>query len=430
MTDAELCASVREVFAQTIARLDPARRVCDALERRPIDERGVIVLAAGKAAPAMARGATAALGARVRAGLVVSPEGSGEVPEGLEAMRAAHPIPDDRSLAAGRAVLEFVRAARASERVLALISGGASALLCLPTAGLSLADKVAATSAVMAAGAPIDELNAVRKHLSAIKGGRLAAASPAPVTTLALSDVLGDQLAAIASGPTVPDPTTFADACRAVEASCGMTAIPAAARDHLEAGRRGERDETPKRARAGDRAEIIAGTGALVDEAIAAARDRDGGAEAEELSRGIDGDVSEVAEMLASAARRARKRAAASGRPVWFVAGGEPTVRLPSDPGEGGRAHQLALLVAERIAGIHGVVVLAAGSDGIDGSARGAGAIVTGATWKAIGEAGFDPADALRRFDAAPALAAVGAQIITGPTGVNHADLILVAAIP
>jgi glycerate 2-kinase len=427
---ADLAALLKAWFRETIARLDPAERVAAALAREPIAEERVVLLSAGKAAVPMARGAIRALGRRVTRGLVVTPEGPDgqEVPPGLEHMVAAHPVPDERSERAGRGALALVAGTESSERVLALISGGASALLCVPAPGLSRAEKVAATSAVMAAGAPIEALNTLRKHLSAIKGGRLAAASPAPLTTLAASDVVGDALTAIASGPTVPDPTTFENAWQAVEQSCGSAALPAAVRAHLLAGRRGERDESPSVNRWGDRAQIIAGTGALVDEAVTVARAH--GAEARELARGVEGDVALVAALLARAARQAVELASATSRLVCLVAGGEPTVKLLAAPGEGGRAHQLALLVAERLAGIEGVAVLVAGSDGIDGNARGAGAIVTGTTWDAIGAAGLDPRAALASCDAAPSLAAASAQLITGPTGVNHADLMLVVAMP
>jgi glycerate 2-kinase len=426
--EADLRGRLEAWFRETIARLDPARRVAAALEREPITEAQVVLLAAGKAAAPMARGAIRALGDRVSRGLVVTPEGDYDVPLNLDHDVASHPTPDGRSERAGRAALALAKRAKPSERVLALISGGASALLCVPAPGLSLPEKVAATSAVRASGAPIEALNAVRKHLSALKGGQLAAASPAPVTTLAASDVVGDALTAIASGPTVPDPTTYEDAWQAVQQSCGAAALPDAVREHLLAGRRGERDETPSVARPEDRAHLIAGTGALIDEAVTVARAH--GADALELARGVAGDVAEVAEMLAREAQQAATRASVSARLVCQVAGGEPTVRLPADPGQGGRAHQLALLVAKRLAGLEGVAVLVAGSDGIDGNARGAGAIVTGATWDAIAAAGLDPRTALARCDAAPALAAAGAQIVTGPTGVNHADLMLVAAMP
>lgn len=427
-SEADLAARVAEWYRGAIAAVCPAARVEESLRRSPPEEAGLGILAAGKAAAEMARGAARALGDRALRGLVVTPEGAGGAPDGLGHIEASHPVPDARSERAANEALALARAMEEGERMIALISGGASALLCAPARGLSREDKIAATSAVMAAGAAIDDLNAVRKHLSAIKGGRLAAASAAPVTTLVASDVVGDPIAAVASGPTVPDPSTFADAWRAVEASCGAGALPAAAREHLLAGRRGERDETPVAPRPGDRAEVIAGIGACVEEAASAARAD--GARAEEHSRAIVGDVVDVAEDIARVAELTIDRAEASGEVNAAVAGGEPTVALPPEPGAGGRAHQLALLLAERLVGRARIAVLVAGTDGIDGNSRGAGAVVTGATWEAIRAAGLDPRAALARRDAATALAAAGAQIVTGPTGRNHADLILIAARP
>jgi glycerate-2-kinase len=312
--------------------------------------------------------------------------------------------------------------------VLALISGGASAMATVPAPGLTLAELADTVARVMAGGADITAINAVRKHLSAIKGGQLAAASPVPVRTLIASDVVGDDPSAVGSGPTVPDPTTFDDACAAVTRHAGWDRIPQAARERLRAGQRGEVPETPRVARPGDRVTVVAGTGALLDAAIAAAAA--GGADARVLDRGVTGDVSAVAGRLAAAVTEAVRDANAGGRPVCLAAGGEPTVALPERPGVGGRAHQLALLVARRIAGARGVAVLCAGSDGIDGTSAAAGAVAGGDTWRRVEAAGMDPAAAVTACDAATALGHAGAQVVTGRTGRNHADLMLVVAEP
>jgi hydroxypyruvate reductase len=348
-------------------------------------------------------------------GVVVASDAS-RLPRPLLARAGSHPVPNAASERGGRALLEAVRAAPRGGRVVALISGGASALVAVPAPGLALADKAAACAAVMAAGAPIGELNAVRKHLSAIKGGRLAAASAAPVLTLVCSDVVGDDLATVGSGLTVPDPTTFADARAVIEARCGMGAVPRAVASHLARAR----DETPKAARPGDRAELVAGTGLLVDCAVAAARRR--GLRAEVFGRGLVGDVAEVADLIA---RRARE-AAARGAGLALIAGGEPTIALPPKPGLGGRAQHLALMVAKRIRGLSGVAVLVAGSDGVDGATDAAGAVVEPGTWDAIAATGEDPDVALARFAVHRALDDVEALVVTGPTGVNHADLVVI----
>ncbi|HLU65782.1 MAG TPA: DUF4147 domain-containing protein [Kofleriaceae bacterium] len=407
---------LRAIFSEALARVAPAGPTARAVAE--LDRAGglgdqVVLLATGKAALGMAEGADAALGARVVAREVVAPSLAGRPPRAGE-LEGSHPVPDGRSERAGRALLAAAAAARPEQQVLALVSGGGSALSAVPAPGLALADKAQTIARLAAAGAPIAELTCVRRHLSAIKGGRLALASRAPVTTLLVSDVVGDRMEEIASGPTVPDPTTFEDACAVIERRIGWDAVPAAARRHLEAGRRGERDEGLRALRPGDRATLVLGLGALVEAAEAAARARE--LEVEVLEERLEGEVGEVAERLLGAR-------VASARSI-FIAGGEPVVVLPARPGTGGRAQQLALLLARAIRGTDRVF-LCAGSDGIDGASAAAGAVVDGATWDAIAAAGLDPADHLARCDAAPALAAAGAQITTGPTGVNHADLIL-----
>ncbi len=401
---------LRELFAEALYRVAPAgptARAVEALELEP----EVVLLATGKAALGMVAGAESALGDRIAARVVVAPS----VPEMREGFfQSSHPVPDARSEAAGRALLAAAAAARPGQEVLALISGGGSALSAVPAEGLTLADKAAAIARLEAAGAPIAYLNCVRRHLSALKGGRLALASPVRVTTLVVSDVIGDRLAEIASGPTVPDPTSFADACAVVERWTAWTGFPAPVRAHLEAGLRGEhREGLADGERPGDRAILILGLDALVGAAVDAALARKLAVQV--IDRRIEGEVTEVARNLASDLGR---------RDAVVIAGGEPTVVLPDRPGVGGRAHQLALLLAQEVRGTD-TVVLVAGSDGMDGNTGAAGAVVDGGTWDAISARGLDPAAHLAGCDAGSALAAVGAQILTGPTGVNHCDLVL-----
>jgi hydroxypyruvate reductase len=354
-----------ELFRETVRRLDPAALI----EAELADAGGSYELVAvGKAAVPMALGAARALGDRLTGGLVVAPEPA-ELPAGLRLMVGAHPVPDARSERAGRALLATAAGCRA-DRLLALVSGGASALAAVPAPGLTLAEKAARVAEVMAAGAPIGAINALRTRLSAIKGGRLAAACPVPVTTLVISDVVGDDLAVVGSGPTICDPP-----------------------------------------RPGDRARLVAGVGRLVDTAAEVAGER--GLPVAVRDRAVTGDVAEVCAAVTGDLGR--------GLALW---GGEPTIALPPDPGVGGRAHQLALLCARAVAGRSDATVLVAGSDGIDGVTGAAGAVVDGATWAAVRAAGVDPERALARCDAGTALAAAGAQLVTGRTGVNHADLI------
>jgi glycerate 2-kinase len=432
---------LRAVFEDAVGRLEPAARTETALAA--LDVRGrVVIVAAGKAAPGMSAGALRYLersGLAAIGGVVIGLD-TAQVPV-LPPLRwypASHPVPDHRSVHAAEAALAAAERAPADVEILALISGGASALMALPAPGISLADKIATVRAVAASGADIHALNTVRKHLSGIKGGQLASLAAARVTTLVASDVIGDDLAAVGSGPTVPDPTTFAKARAIVAAAMDWSAVPASVRAHLDAGCAGQRLETAKAARPGDRAVLVAGTAALVHAAEDACRSR--GTLVEIASSALAGDVAQVAQRIARIAHAAEAASehARSGagkgahergrvRQVW-IAGGEATIVLPRHPGTGGRAQHIALLLARALAGTRHVSVLVAGSDGIDGNSPAAGAIVDGHTWEAMRAAGRDPGAALARCDAFPALAAADAAICTGPTGVNHADIAVVAA--
>ncbi len=389
-------------FVKIVERLDPARRTRDALAELRLERGPFHVVAIGKASAAMARGAAEVLGSRLLDGVVVAPKALPPVslPPRLTPLNAAHPVPDARSEEAGRLLLAAVRSSRAE--ILALVSGGASALIAVPAPGITLAEKVAVTDAVKASGADIGALNTVRKHLSAIKGGRLAAAAAHPVTTVVASDVVGDSLSAVGSGPTVPDPTTLEVARHIIEERLGWSNVPPAVRAHLV------RDdaETPSAMRAGDRAVLASGIATLLEVAA-------------EVTTGtifaapFTEPVVEVGARIRDFVRDAA--------PGCYVGGGEPTIALPSRPGLGGRAQQLALWLARELAGVD-VRVLVAGTDGIDGNSQAAGAIIDGHTWSRI-DAGES---ALERCDAGSALASVGAVLCTGPTGVNHADLILI----
>ena len=367
------------VARAAVAALDPAGLVAGALDDLGGD-RPVVVLALGKAAASMAAGARRALGDRIVAETRAGPE------------QGSHPVPDERSVAAGEALLAAARRAPADHRIVALVSGGGSALAAVPAPGLTLGDKQAATAALLARGASIDEINTVRKHLSAIKGGQLAAAASAPVLSLIISDVVSGDLAAVASGPTLADPTTAADARAVIE----RYGLDRKLLDHLV--------ETPDRLDEEHR--CLADNRRLRDFAA----DRWPGAQV--IAEPLAGDVAAVAGHLLSLG------------PGSWIAGGEPTVTLPDDPGRGGRMTQLALLLARELSGERFAAVCV-GSDGIDGASDAAGAAVDGTSWRAIEAAGIDPAGALARADSASALDAIGALIRTGPTGTNVADLVL-----
>jgi glycerate 2-kinase len=406
--------AARRVFEAALAVVDTRARTA----RVELPEADLDVLAVGKAATAMARGILDRLpDAR---GLVVTKDGHGaDLGAGMEVREAAHPVPDARSLAAGEELLARARAARGA--LVVAISGGASALAVAPAEGLSFADKVAAARAVAASGAGIRELNCVRKHLSRIKGGRLAAAAPAgvPVLGLILSDVVGDDAATVGGGLVSPDSTTLADALAVAEAAARVPGIPPMPPAVL-AFLRGGAAETPK-ALPGARTELIAGPDTLLDAAVAAAEEL---GEVAGVWRRVTVTVEELAARLVAEARAlAAATRPGSDRPRFFLAGGEPTVRIAvAAPGRGGRAQHTGLFLARALSGVSEVAVLAVGSDGSDGPTGDAGALVDGATWARAG----DGARALRDFDSGTALAAAGDLVTTGPTGTNLCDLYVV----
>ncbi len=403
----------------------------------------VAVLCAGKAAVGQATAIHAALRDRIDRGLVVVPADAAidaGAPAPLSVLRASHPLPDAASVQAARAALELAGSLGIDDVLVCGISGGTSALLALPAEGLSLADKEATTRLLLTSGADIGEINAVRKHLSRIKGGRLATATRASILGLLLSDVAGDPPDVVGSGPVSPDPTTFADALAVLDRRGIAEAVPSSVRAHLEAGRRGEIDETPK----GDDAVfarcktlVIAGPEHLRSAAVAlAARSGFAGAGTEPASAGMPAE--ELAKRIGACARGARERprrpgaenapggATATSKPSIFVWVREPSVAVAGS-GRGGRNGHLALAVAKEIAGLPGVAFLSAGSDGIDGDTRAAGAVVDGETWSRALSAGLEPARALATFDSGPFHEAAGTAIVTGRTGTNFMDLQLLA---
>jgi glycerate-2-kinase len=380
------------------------------------------VLGAGKAACAMARGARAALGDRIVGGLVVTKHGHGSPVDSIEVREAGHPVPDASSLAAANEALARAASLPPDVTLLVLISGGASALWTAPVHGVTLEDIRTLTELLLRSGADIQASNAVRKHLSRIKGGVLARVATAPrVLTLAISDVEGDRLDVIGSGPTTPDPTTYGDALEALR-SCGvLAAAPQAVREHLERGAAGGAPETPK---PGDllfeRTEhrVIASLGTALRAAEAAADRR--GLRARGLGACLYGPAHDEAHRLAQLARRAR----AEGIDL-LIAGGEPIVRVTGD-GRGGRAQELALAFALEVDGGEGVTALFAGTDGSDGPTDAAGALVDQGTIARARALRLDARSYLVRNDSYGFFRVTGELLVTGPTGTNVADLALV----
>ncbi len=414
MLAGEAEALLRATFEAAVRAADPERVVPAFLPDPPAGR--TVVVGAGKASAAMARSLERHWPGPLE-GVVVTRYGHAVPCERIRILEAAHPVPDANSEAAARAILEAVRGLGPDDLVIGLISGGGSALMALPAPGLTLADKQAVNRALLRSGADIGEINCVRKHLSAIKGGRLAAAAfPARVVTLAISDVPGDDPAVIASGPTVPDPTTFAEA-RSILVKYGI-AQPAAVIAHLV---RGE-EETPK---PGDlrlaRAEFrLVATPQRSLEAAAEVAER-AGIRPVILSDAIEGEAREVAKVIAAIARQVRRRGQPVRPPCVLLSGGETTVTVRGD-GKGGRNVEFLLALAVALAGEPGIFAVAGDTDGIDGAEEVAGALVRPDSLERAARAGLDAKAMLARNDAHPFFATLGDQLVSGPTLTNVND--------
>jgi hydroxypyruvate reductase len=405
---------LRHLFSVAVAAADPARCLPQHL---PAERNGrLIVLGAGKASAAMALALEAHWPGPLE-GLVVTRYGFGAPCSRIEIVEAAHPVPDAAGQAAAVRILERVRGLGPDDQVLALISGGGSALLAAPASGIALEDKRALTSALLKSGASIHEINCVRKHLSAVKGGRLAAAAwPAPVLTLAISDVAGDDPEVIASGPTVGDPTTCADALAVLDRYA--IEIPVALRRRLENGEL----ETPKPgdvrlAKAGFR--IIASPSLALQAAAEAARSA--GVTPLILGDEIEGEAREVARVLAGIAKSCARHGVPAAPPCVLLSGGEATVTIRGQ-GRGGRNSELMLALAIALQGNPRICALAGDTDGIDGSEDNAGALIAPDTLVRARALGLDAQAALDNNDAYSFFAALGDLLVTGPTLTNVND--------
>ena len=418
-------AFLRALYDAAVQRALPAQVMAHHLPTPPDPARGrTLVLGAGKAGGAMAAALDALWPRELPlSGLVVTryehvPPATKARPGRIEVVEAAHPVPDAAGLAAAQRIAALARGLRADDLVLCLISGGGSALLTMPAAGVSLADKQAINKALLHSGAAIDEMNCVRKHLSAIKGGRLAAmCAPARVVSLLISDVPGDAPAIIASGPTVPDDSTCADAL-AICKRYGI-ALPPAARAGLESGA----FETPKPGDAafnGNEVKMIATPQMSLQAAAELARNA--GIAAYILSDEIEGESREVGKVHAALARAVATRDAPFSKPCVILSGGETTVTVKNKSGQGGRASEFALGCAIALQGQAGVHVLAADTDGIDGVQDNAGAIVTPSTLARAHALGLKASDYLDRNDAYNFFKPLGDLLVTGPSFTNVND--------
>ncbi len=388
-----------DAYQHAVAAVEPASAVASHLTANPPAGDRIRIIAIGKAAPAMCRGAAQVLGGRLVGGVAVS-DHEETVPAGIELMIGSHPFPDAASLRAGRRILEEA-ASSDHDALLVLVSGGGSALAEVPAGGLGIEDLAATQKALMNAGVPIEGLNTVRRHLSILKHGGVARVATRPLTSILISDVIDAPASAIASGPTLADATTPADAAALIR-DRGLD-VPGKVLEHL--------DTAPVSTPPPDHDWVTVADGASAARAAASFL-RASGVEARVVTTRLRGETQ--VEALAFVAATLKGEVA--------IAAGETTVHV-AGTGSGGRNQHAALAVAIDIEGRAETVFAALGTDGIDGPTPAAGAIVDGSTASRIRQAGVDPGEALARCDSHPALDAAGALVVTGPTGTNVGDL-------
>ena len=427
-----------DIFNAALAAVDPYRAVLNTarLEQNQLHIAGatydlkifkrIVVVGAGKATSRMAMAIEKLLGARISAGLIIVKEGHKEPLNIIQQLEAAHPVPNQAGVDGTQKILGMARLADEETLFICLVSGGASALLVAPVAGVTLADKQDVTSLLLNAGANIVELNAVRKHLSAVKGGRLAqAAFPAQIVTLILSDVIGERLDVIASGPTAQDGSTFADAWAVIEKYQLQKKIPMRVLSHLQQGIAGRVSETVKQ---GDAClhnihnVIVGGISMALD--AAKEKSQQLGIYTEIIDTQLQGEARDAARFLARTARSKMK----PNEFCCLLSGGETTVTVKG-AGMGGRNQELALAFAIEIEGLQGVSLLSAGTDGSDGTNDAAGAMVTGNTAAQARQLGIEPMqylednDSYHFFQKLDASSGEQTHLITGPTGTNVMDI-------
>lgn len=412
------------LFEAAVLRADPKRALKDALPGKP--KGRTIVVGAGKGAAQLAA-AFEELWDGPLTGTVVTRYGYAAPCKSIRVLEASHPVPDAAGLAASQALFDIVSDLSEDDLVVALICGGGSALLPAPPEGLSLEDEQQLNQVLLASGAPIGVMNAIRKHASRIKGGRLAAAAwPAKVVSLVVSDVPGDEACQVASGPTIPDALTLTE----VEAmiSARNIALPERIRAHLAAGK----DLPPRpddRVFSNNEVRVIASAGLSLEAAAETARRV--GVEAVILSDAIEGEARDVGLVHAAIAREVARRDRPFTKPVVILSGGETTVTLRGK-GKGGRNSEFLLSFASAVDGATGIAALAADTDGIDGSEDNAGAFADSASAGQLRAKGIDPAACLASNDAWTAFKAIDDLFVTGPTGTNVNDFraILVGELP
>ncbi len=429
----------KEIFQASVEAADPSRciyqnvRLCQEILQigqttyQLSDFRRIFVVGAGKASVPMAEAVEQILADRITGGVINTKYGHSRPLQRIEVNEAGHPLPDERGVEGTEKIVKLLKEADKETLVLCLLSGGGSALMPHPAAGISLEEKQQTTQRLLQCGASIEETNAIRKHLSGIKGGRLCQlAHPARVVTLILSDVVGDKLETIASGPTVADPSTFADCLQTIERYKLTDLLPPGVAYYLQAGAAGEVGETPK---PGDKIfsscqNLVVGNNRLAVEA-ARAKAISFGYNTLVLSTQIEGEAREVAGVYAALAKEVLSSGNPIGSPACFIGGGETTVTVKGE-GMGGRNQELVLAAAVQIDGLQEVVILSGGTDGTDGPTDAAGAVADGQTIRRAKELGLSASDCLRENDSYHFFKSLGDLLMTGPTGTNVMDIQIV----
>lgn len=429
----------KAIFQASVEAADPSRcihqnvRLCQEILQigqttyHLSDFRRIFVIGAGKASVPMAQAVEQILADRITGGVINTKYGHSRPLQRIEVNEAAHPLPDERGMEGTEKIVKLLKEADKETLVLCILSGGGSALMPHPAAGISLEEKQQTTQRLLQSGASIEETNAIRKHLSGIKGGRLCQlAHPARVVTLILSDVVGNKLETIASGPTVADPSTFADCLRIVERYDLVGRLPPTVIRRLQAGVRGGVEETPK---PGDRIfsscqNLVVGDNRLAVEA-ARAKAISLGYNTLVLSTQIEGEAREVARVYAALAKEVLSSGNPISSPACLIGGGETTVTVKG-AGKGGRNQELVLAAAVQIDGLRDVVILSGGTDGTDGPTDAAGAVADGQTVRRAKQMGLSASDCLRENDSYQFFRSLGDLLMTGPTGTNVMDIQIV----
>ncbi len=432
---------LRPLITQALHAADPQRVLSHAVSRKNnlLKTGGklydlkkyhrIVCVGAGKASGHMGAALEKVLGQYLEGGIIIVKDGHRTPTKKIEIIEASHPVPDRRGVKATKKLLSLAQSLTKQDLVIVLLSGGASSLLCAPAEGLTLSDKKWTTQLLLRSGATIQEINIVRKHLSSIKGGQLAQATPATILTLVISDVFGDDLSTIGSGPTYPDPFFFQDAWKILKDRKILSMVPSSVRRHLKQGCQGKIPETLKARKGNTRRrhhEILTNNDKVLLETANALKRMKWHTTV--LPFFVQGEAKEVGKLLGKLARDISRGENPFSPPACLIAGGEPTVTVHGK-GKGGRAQETVLAAAQEIAGLRNVYVAGFGTDGTDGPTDVAGAVVDGRTLAQARKIGLNGEKALQHNDSYNFFKKAGGHIITGPTRTNVNDIYLVLAL-